>query len=60
MRSWTAALTFRIRDTTTGSDDFGVAFTFSLKAFPRFGLGSDALHPATLLGAQPPTGSPGF
>jgi LPS-assembly protein len=60
MQSWTAALTFRIRDTTTGPEDFGVAFTFSLKAFPRFGLGSDALHPATLLGAQPPFGERSF
>ncbi len=53
LRSWTAALTFRIRETTTGSEDFGVAFTFSLKAVPRFGLTSDAIHPTTLLGSPP-------
>jgi hypothetical protein len=54
LRSWTAALTFRVRDNLTGPQDFGVAFTFSLKAFPRFGLGSDTVRPATLLGTQPP------
>ncbi|HSU54279.1 MAG TPA: hypothetical protein VLT36_09490 [Candidatus Dormibacteraeota bacterium] len=50
LRSWTAALTLRLRDNRTGPDDFGVAFSFSLKAFPRFGLGSDTLHPFSLLG----------
>jgi hypothetical protein len=54
LRSWTAALTFRLRDNPAGPEDFGVAFTFSLKAFPRFGLGADVARPATLLGAQPP------
>jgi len=56
LRSWTAALTFRIRDNRTGPEDFGVAFTFSLKAFPRFGLGSDTVRPSTLLGS-PAAGS---
>jgi LPS-assembly protein len=51
LRSWTAALTFRYRQSTTGPDDFGVAFTFSLKAFPRFGLGSDTAHATRLLGS---------
>ena len=50
MRSWTAALTFRVRQNVTGPDDFTVAFTFSLKAFPRFGLGADSLKPYYLLG----------
>jgi lipopolysaccharide assembly outer membrane protein LptD (OstA) len=50
LRSWTAALTFRIRDNNHGDDDFTVAFTFSLKAFPRFGLGTDAVKPYSLLG----------
>ena len=45
LRSWTAALTFRVRETLAGPQDFGVAFTFSLKAFPRFGVGSDTAHP---------------
>jgi LPS-assembly protein len=50
LRSWTAALTFRIRDDRDGPTDFGVAVTFSLKAFPRFGLGEDSSRPQTLLG----------
>lgn len=50
MRSWTAALTFRVRQSTVGSDDYSVAFTFSFKAFPRYGLGSDIAKPYLLLG----------
>src|SRR5207302_10413769 len=42
LRSWTAGLTFRVRDNRTGPDDFTVAFTFSLKAFPRYGRGTEA------------------
>lgn len=49
-RSWTGALTFRVRENDDGSDDYTVAFTFSLKAHPRFGLGSDAVRPEQLLG----------
>ncbi|NOS68856.1 MAG: LPS-assembly protein LptD [Verrucomicrobia bacterium] len=50
MRSWTAALTLRKRDHRDGKDDYTVAFTFSLKASPRFGLGGDTVKPARLLG----------
>ena len=50
LRSWTVALTFRVRDNPTGPQDYTVAFTFSLKAFPRFGLGDDNLRPYTLFG----------
>jgi LPS-assembly protein len=50
LRSLTSALTFRVRESRTGSDDFTVAVTFSLKAFPRYGMGSDADHPALLVG----------
>ncbi len=51
LRSWTAALSFRVRENTAGgSDDFSVAFTFSFKAFPRYGLGSDIAKPYLLLG----------
>lgn len=51
LRNWTAALTFRIRDThTTEGKDYGVAFTVSLKASPRYGLGDDAVAPSRLLG----------
>ncbi len=42
LRSWTAALSFFVRDQQPGRpDDYGVIFTFSLKAYPRFQLGQD-------------------
>jgi lipopolysaccharide assembly outer membrane protein LptD (OstA) len=51
MRSWTAALTFLVRQNTTGApQDYTFAFTFSLKAFPHFGLGADSGGPYSLLG----------
>jgi hypothetical protein len=51
LRSWTAALTFLIRPAQPGHpEDFAVAFTFSLKAYPRFQLGSEAGGPYPLLG----------
>ncbi len=50
LRSWTAALTFRVRDNRDGTDDFTVAVTFSLKAFPRFSLNSDRDRPSQLVG----------
>ncbi|PWU08106.1 MAG: hypothetical protein C5B50_30205 [Verrucomicrobia bacterium] len=50
MRSWTAALTFRVLENETGPRDYTIAFTFSLKAFPRFGLGTDIARPYSLLG----------
>jgi LPS-assembly protein len=49
-RSWTGALTFRVREDRDGTDDYTVAFTFSLKAAPRFGVGSDAVRPYGLIG----------
>jgi len=49
-RSWTSALTLRIRDERTGPTDYTVAFTFSFKAFPRFDVGDDSNKPALLLG----------
>jgi LPS-assembly protein len=48
-RSWTSALTFRVRDNRTSADDYTLAVTFSLKAFPRYGLGEDRDHPERLL-----------
>jgi lipopolysaccharide assembly outer membrane protein LptD (OstA) len=51
LRSWTAALTLRLRDNRVGSDDVTVAFTFSFKAHPRYGVGSDAVRPYYLLGS---------
>jgi hypothetical protein len=50
-RSWTAALSFRYRDNRTGSDDYTVAFTFSLKAHPRYGLGTDTARSYSMLGS---------
>jgi LPS-assembly protein len=50
LRSWTAALTFRVRENSDQQTDYTVAFTFSLKAFPRLGLGKDTVQPYSLLG----------
>jgi len=49
LRSWTAALSFRVRQNVFGPDDYTVAFTFSLKAFPHYGQG-DAVGAYSLLG----------
>ena len=49
-RSWTGALTLRIRESRFGPDDYTVAFTLSLKAFPRYGVGDDAVRPSRLIG----------
>ncbi len=51
MRSWTAALTLRVLNNVNGKQDITVAFTFSLKAVPRYGLGSDSGLPRWLLGS---------
>ena len=50
LRSWTAAVTLRLRRNLGGPDDVAVAFTFSLKAAPHFSLGSDTVRAAPLLG----------
>ena len=52
-RSWTAALTLRLRDpedTLNHREDWTIAFMVSLKAFPRFRLGRDQDDPSYLLG----------
>jgi hypothetical protein len=49
-RSWTGALTFRVRDERDGPTDYGVSFTFSLKAAPQYALGEDRSRPTHLLG----------
>ena len=50
-RSWTGALTLRVRDSRGfGADDYTVAFTLSLKALPKYGVGEDAVKPARLVG----------
>lgn len=50
LRSWTAALTFRALNNLGNGKDYGVAFTFSFKSFPRYGLGSDSVRSAPLMG----------
>jgi LPS-assembly protein len=49
-RSWTAAITGGVRDNGIGQLDYGIAFSFSLKAMPHFALGSDTVRPYSLLG----------
>jgi len=50
-RSWTGALTLRLRDQRTRSSDFTIAFAFQLKAFPRFRLKDDLNEHSFLLGS---------
>ena len=42
LRSWTAALLFRVTEGPHQPTDLTVALTFSLKAFPRYGIGGDS------------------
>lgn len=49
-RSWTGALVVRLRQPGIGPNDFTVGFTVSLKAHPRFAVGSDAVNRYGLLG----------
>lgn len=50
LRSWTAGLTLRIRDNRAAGDEWAIALTFQLKAFPSFKLGEDGAHPEYLIG----------
>ena len=50
MRSWTAALSVRMRNGGSNPNDFTVAFTFSFKAQPRYGRGGELGTPYWLLG----------
>jgi lipopolysaccharide assembly outer membrane protein LptD (OstA) len=50
LRSLTAALTLRFRESLDEGDDFAIALSISLKAFPRFRSGQDAERPALLIG----------
>jgi hypothetical protein len=52
LRSWTSALTVRLQEDSFGRKDFTIAVTFSLKAHPRFGQGSDSVTPSFLLGGS--------
>jgi hypothetical protein len=49
-RSWTGAVTFRVRNPRQGPTDYAVAFAFSLKAAPKYRVGEDSLQPYGLLG----------
>jgi hypothetical protein len=49
-RSWTGALTFRIQEQSDGETDYTVAFTFSVKAMPKYQVGDDAVRPYGLIG----------
>jgi hypothetical protein len=50
LRSWTGALTFRIQDNANGPKDYTVAFTFSIKANPKYHPGDDTAAPYHLVG----------
>jgi hypothetical protein len=50
LRSWTAALTVRLRSERVLPDDFTIAVTLSLKASPRYKVGQDSELPSSLLG----------
>jgi len=50
LRSWTVGLGVRLRENRIGPQDWTIALTFSLKAFPRFLLGEDRANPSMLLG----------
>ena len=50
LRSWTAALTFRVEDNVGSSTDFTIALAFSLKANPSTRVGEDVVNPYRLVG----------
>jgi hypothetical protein len=50
LRSWTAALTFRVEDNANSSPDFTVSFSLSLKANPSTRVGEDAVTSYRLVG----------
>ena len=50
LRSFTAALTAGIREDLDGKKDYGIAFTLSSKAYPRYGLQDEMNKPTRLLG----------
>lgn len=52
LRSWTASLVFRVTQGEGQPSDYTVAITMSLKAFPRFRLGTDSDRPNTEYGTS--------
>ena len=51
LRSWTAALTFRVNQGAGQPSDFTVGLTMSFKAFPRYKLNGDDDRPEQILGS---------
>ena len=49
LRSWTAALTFRVTQGPGQPTDFTAGITLSLKAFPRYKLSADSDRPGQVL-----------
>jgi lipopolysaccharide assembly outer membrane protein LptD (OstA) len=49
LRSWTAALTFRVNQGPGQPTDFTAGVTLSLKAFPRYKLNADSDRPGQIL-----------
>jgi len=50
LRFWTGALTFRVTDNQGSPVDYTIAFSFSIKAHPKYGVGADAVAPYDLVG----------
>ncbi len=50
MRFWTAAVTFRVTDNQGSPVDYTAAFSFSIKAHPKYGVGADVVSPYQLIG----------
>jgi hypothetical protein len=50
LRSWTAALTFRVSDNVNSSPDFTIAFALSLKASPSTQVGDDVANRFQIVG----------
>jgi hypothetical protein len=54
LRSWTAAMTFRVNQGVGQPTDYTVGVTLSLKAFPRYKLNTDSDRPEQVLGSASP------
>jgi len=50
LRSWTAALTFRVADNEGSEADYTIAVVFSLKAAPATSVGEDVVIAYRLVG----------
>jgi hypothetical protein len=52
LRSWTSAFTIRVTQGPAQPTDYSFVFTFSLKAFPRYGLNREVDQPGQLMGSS--------